>query len=165
MRTDEQKYFISAGAEGRPLKQRLRVGFCHWNVEHGLRRSKSELGFRHFEGRSYTGLMQHLTLCLLTLTFVAGQAEGLRGENPEVTAEQVCRGLNGVGAQWLESLRGTEGLPFTSEAALQYQQRRNQAARESRQRRRCGLPLEYEQPAPRGRNSRRRSHRANARSP
>ncbi len=79
-RTAEEKDFISAGAAGASLGLRLRVGFCRWNVEHGLRKSKSELGFRHFEGRHYTGLMRHLTLCLLTLTFVAGQAEGLRGE-------------------------------------------------------------------------------------
>jgi SRSO17 transposase len=79
-RTGEQKYFISAGAEGASLELRLRVGFCRWNVEHCLRLSKSELGFRHYEGRNYTGLMRHLTLCLLTLTFVAGQTEGLRGE-------------------------------------------------------------------------------------
>jgi hypothetical protein len=56
------------------------VGFTRWNVEHGLRLSKSELGFRHFEGRSYVGLMRHLTLCLVTLGFVAGRAAGLRGE-------------------------------------------------------------------------------------
>jgi SRSO17 transposase len=82
-RTGEQKYFIAGGgAEGTPLGRQLRVGFTRWNVEHGLRLSKSELGFRHFEGRSYPGLLRHLTLCLITLTFVAGQAEGLRGEKP-----------------------------------------------------------------------------------
>jgi SRSO17 transposase len=82
-RTGEEKYFVAGGgAEGAPLGQQLRVGFTRWNVEHGLRVSKSELGFRHFEGRSYQGLMRHLTLCCVTLTFVAGQAEGLRGEKP-----------------------------------------------------------------------------------
>jgi SRSO17 transposase len=79
-RTGEEKYFVAGGAAGAPLGRLLRVGFTRWNVEHGLRLSKSELGFRHFEGRSYEGLMRHLTLCLITLTFVAGQAAGLRGE-------------------------------------------------------------------------------------
>jgi SRSO17 transposase len=78
--TGEQKYFIAGGAAAAPLGLLLRVGFTRWNVEHSLRLSKSELGFRHFEGRSYVGLMRHLTLCSVTLTFVAGQAEGLRGE-------------------------------------------------------------------------------------
>jgi SRSO17 transposase len=81
-RTGEEKYFVAGGAESATLSQRLRVGFSRWNVEHGLRLSKSELGFRHFEGRNYVGLLRHLTLCCVTLTFVAGQAEGLRGEKP-----------------------------------------------------------------------------------
>jgi SRSO17 transposase len=81
-RTGEEKYFVAGGAEEAPLGLLLRVGFTRWNVEHGLRVSKSELGFRHFEGRSYVGLMRHLTLCLVTLTFVAGQADRLRGEKP-----------------------------------------------------------------------------------
>ena len=41
---------------------------------------KSELGFTHYEGRNYTGLMRHQTLCLLMLTFVAEHTERLRGE-------------------------------------------------------------------------------------
>jgi SRSO17 transposase len=58
----------------------LRVAFCRWHVEHVFRISKSELGFRHFEGRHYVGLMRHLVLCLVTLAFVAEQTERLRGE-------------------------------------------------------------------------------------
>lgn len=81
-RTGEEKYFLCGGAEGAPLGLRLRVGFTRWNVEHGLRLSKTELGLRHFEGRSYVGLMRHLTLCLVTLTFVAGRAAALRGGKP-----------------------------------------------------------------------------------
>jgi hypothetical protein len=57
----------------------LRVAFTRWNVGHALRVSKSELGFRHFEGRSYVGLLRHLTLCCVTLTVVAGQAAGVEG--------------------------------------------------------------------------------------
>jgi SRSO17 transposase len=76
----EEKYFIAAGAEGASLGLRLRVGFGRWNVEHSLRTSKSEVGLRHFEGRSYVGLMRHLQLCLITLTFAAGRAAELRGE-------------------------------------------------------------------------------------
>jgi SRSO17 transposase len=79
-RTAEEKYFICGGAAGASLGVRLRVGFTRWNVEHSLRASKSELGFRHFEGRSYVGLMRHVMLCLVTLTFAAGQAADLRGE-------------------------------------------------------------------------------------
>lgn len=81
-RTGEEKYFLANAAADEPVLRILRAGFCRWNVEHGIRLSKSEVGFRHFEGRSYQALMRHLTLCCLTLTFVAGYAAGLRGEKP-----------------------------------------------------------------------------------
>jgi SRSO17 transposase len=81
-RTGEEKYFVSNAVADEPVARVLRVGFCRWNVEHGLRLSKSELGFRHFEGRSYVALLRHMTLCCVTLTFVAGQTADLRGEKP-----------------------------------------------------------------------------------
>ena len=93
-RTAEEKYFISAGAAGTPLAVRLRVGFQRWNVEHSLRVSKTEVGFRHFEGRSYVGLMRHLMLCLVTLTFAAGRAADLRGEK--------SGGNDGASVPWTE---------------------------------------------------------------
>jgi len=77
VRTGEEKYFVSNAPRRTSLLRLLRVAFCRWNVEHAIRISKSEIGFRHFEGRNYTALMRHLTLCLVTLTFVAGQAERL----------------------------------------------------------------------------------------
>src|SRR3712207_7541259 len=39
----------------------VRVGFRRWHVEHAIRVSKRELGFTHYEGRSYTALMRHQT--------------------------------------------------------------------------------------------------------
>ncbi|MFL5337712.1 MAG: IS701 family transposase [Geminicoccaceae bacterium] len=81
-RTGEQKYFLSNAPVQEPVERIVRAAFCRWNVEHGIRLGKSEVGFRHFEGRSYTALMRHLTLCCLTLTFVAGRAQRLRGEKP-----------------------------------------------------------------------------------
>jgi SRSO17 transposase len=101
-RTGEEKYFVCGGAAEAPLGLRLRVGFARWNVEHALRVGKSELGFRHFEGRSYVALMRHLTLCLVVLGFVAGQAQGLRGEKPG--------GDNGAGVPRAElGVRGVAG--------------------------------------------------------
>lgn len=78
--TGEEKYFVSNAPAGAALGRLLRVGFGRWNVEHCFRVSKGEVGFRDFQGRSYVGLMRHLMLCLVTLTFAAGQAERLRGE-------------------------------------------------------------------------------------
>jgi SRSO17 transposase len=81
-RTGEQKYFISNAAADEPVERIVRAGFCRWNVEHAIRLSKGEIGFRHFEGRSYVALLRHLVLCCVTLTFAAGQAAALRGEKP-----------------------------------------------------------------------------------
>jgi SRSO17 transposase len=78
-RTGEEKYFVSNAPVATALGRLLRVGFGRWNVEHCIRASKGEVGFRDFQGRSYVGLMRHLTLCLVTLTFAAGQAARLRG--------------------------------------------------------------------------------------
>ncbi len=78
--TGEEKYFLSNAPADAKLQTLVRVAFRRWNVEHTFRVSKSELGFTHYEGRNYTGLMRHQTLCLLMLTFVAGHTERLRGE-------------------------------------------------------------------------------------
>ena len=80
VRTGEEKYFVSNAPRRASLRRLLQVAFTRWNVEHAIRLCKSEIGFRHFEGRNYTALMRHLVLCLMTLTFVAGEASRLRGE-------------------------------------------------------------------------------------
>jgi SRSO17 transposase len=78
--TGEVKYFISNAPTDTPLEKLLRVAFSRWNVEHVFRVAKSEIGFGHFEGRSYVALMRHLILCLVVTGFVAEHTERLRGE-------------------------------------------------------------------------------------
>lgn len=78
--TGEQKYFVSNASQDASVATLLRVGFQRWPIEHSFRVSKGEIGFRHYEGRSYVGLMRHLMLCVLMLRFAAGQADRLRGE-------------------------------------------------------------------------------------
>jgi SRSO17 transposase len=92
--TGEEKYFLSNAPVDAKLQTLVRVAFRRWNVEHTFRVAKSELGFTHYEGRNYTGLMRHQTLCLLMLTFVAGHTERLRGEK--------SGGDDGAGVQCLE---------------------------------------------------------------
>jgi SRSO17 transposase len=92
--TAEEKYFLSNAAPEAKLATLVRVGFCRWNVEHGFRVGKSELGFTHYEGRSYTGLMRHQALCLLMLSFVAEHTQRLRGEK--------SGGDDGAGVQCVE---------------------------------------------------------------
>ena len=78
-----------------PVERLVRVGFCRANVEHGFRVCKSELGFGHFEGRSYGALLRHLSLCLLALNVVAVHTEQLRGEKGGVDDGAGMPGMGG----------------------------------------------------------------------
>jgi SRSO17 transposase len=78
--TGEVKYFISNAPADTPVENLLQVAFRRWNVEHSFRVAKSEIGFGHFEGRSYVALMRHLILCLIVMGFVAEHTDRLRGE-------------------------------------------------------------------------------------
>lgn len=80
--TGQIKYFLSNAPADAALETLLRVAFSRWPIEHAFRTAKSELGFSHFEGRSYVALMRHLILGLLMLGFVTEQTNRLRGEKP-----------------------------------------------------------------------------------
>jgi SRSO17 transposase len=77
--TAEVKYFLTNATEV-PLARVLAVAFRRWTVEHSFRLAKQEAGLMHYEGRSYLGLIRHLTLALVVLGFVATHTERLRGE-------------------------------------------------------------------------------------
>jgi SRSO17 transposase len=76
----EEKFFLSNAPPDAAVALLVGVAFRRFNVEHGLRVCKGELGFGHFEGRSYVALMRHLSLCLVAMSFVAEHTERLRGE-------------------------------------------------------------------------------------
>jgi len=80
VKTGEVKYFLSNAPADTPMEKLLRVAFTRWNVEHTFRVAKSEIGFGHFEGRSYVALMRHMILCLVVMGFVAEHTDRLRGE-------------------------------------------------------------------------------------
>ena len=78
--TGEVKYFVSNAPPHTALLTLLKVAFCRWGVEHAFRLVKSEIGFGHFEGRSWKGLLRHMILCQAVMLFVAEQTTRLRGE-------------------------------------------------------------------------------------
>lgn len=78
--TAEVKYFISNAPADTAMDKLMRVAFTRWNVEHSFRVAKSEIGFTHFEGRSYVALIRHMILCLIVMGFVAEHTDRLRGE-------------------------------------------------------------------------------------
>ncbi|MCX7408590.1 MAG: hypothetical protein NTZ32_10970 [Planctomycetales bacterium] len=76
--TGETKYFVSNAPSDTPLDRLvsnapsdtpldrlLRIAFLRWNIEHLFGVGKSELGFSHFEGRSYVSLIRHTTTCTI----------------------------------------------------------------------------------------------------
>jgi SRSO17 transposase len=73
----EIKYFVSNAPPHTSLEKLLKVAFSRWNVEHAYRLVKTEIGFGHFEGRSWLGLLRHPGAPGL---FVAEQTTRLRGE-------------------------------------------------------------------------------------
>jgi len=92
--TGETKYFVSNAPPRTPLLTLLKVAFCRWSVEHAFRLAKTEIGFGHFEGRSYKGLLRHMILCQAVLLFAAEETGKLRGKKPRVDD-----GADGQGTQ------------------------------------------------------------------
>jgi SRSO17 transposase len=78
--TGEIKYFISNAPAKTKLLTLLKVAFSRWNVEHTFRLAKTEIGFGHYEGRSWKGLLRHMILCQAVLLFVAEQTQKLRSD-------------------------------------------------------------------------------------
>jgi SRSO17 transposase len=108
--TGEVKYFLSNAPPRTALKTLLGVAFTRAHVEHVFRVAKSEIGFSHFEGRSYIGLMRHMTLCQLVMTFVAEQTDRLRGKKSGHHARtgrpSAQHGLPPLAPPWLSALAG-----------------------------------------------------------
>lgn len=86
LETGETKYFVSNAPAKTNLLVLLKVAFSRWSVEHAFRLVKGEIGFGHFEGRSWKGLLRHMILCGVVMLFVAEQTDQLRVEKPGVDA-------------------------------------------------------------------------------
>lgn len=95
--TGEVKYIVSNAPPKTSLKKLLRVAFGRWAIEHLFRVAKTEVGFDHYEGRHYLGLMRHMTLCQLTLLFLAEETTRLRKKKSGTV--RVDHGADGAGAQ------------------------------------------------------------------
>jgi SRSO17 transposase len=76
--TREDKYFVSNAPPSTAVEILLRVAFTRAGVEHVFRVVKTEIGFDHFEGRSYVGLMRHMTLCQVVFLFLAAHTDRIR---------------------------------------------------------------------------------------
>lgn len=78
----EVKYFVSNAAAPVSVKQVLLAAFTRWHEERCFEDEKTELGFDHYEGRSYRGLLRHQRLTALAHLFCGRERQRLRGEKP-----------------------------------------------------------------------------------
>lgn len=78
--TSEVKFFVSNAPPETPVQELLHVGFSRWRVERCFEDQKTELGFDHFEGRSYLGLKRHQAITAVSHLFLSEMHQQLRGE-------------------------------------------------------------------------------------
>ena len=81
---EKLKFFVVHAPRETALGVLLQVAFSRWRVERCFEDEKTELGFDHFEGRSYVGLMRHQTITALTHLFLARTHQTWRGEKSGV---------------------------------------------------------------------------------
>jgi SRSO17 transposase len=74
------KFFVSNAPSETPLAELLHVAFSRWRVERCFEDQKTELGFDHFEGRSYVGLKRHQAITAASHLFLSEVKQELRGE-------------------------------------------------------------------------------------
>lgn len=80
--TDEHKYFISNAGDDATSERLMAVAFRRAVVEQLFAIAKGEVGLSHYECRSYTSLMRHMTFCMVCLLFLAEHTERLRSFSP-----------------------------------------------------------------------------------
>jgi len=83
----ERKYYFSNCPASTPLPALVKLARGRWAVEIQYRDLKSELGFDHFEGRSYPGWQHHALLAAITFTFL--QLERRRRTAPLPTFPEI----------------------------------------------------------------------------
>ena len=79
---EKVKYFVSNAPAETATDPMLLVGLTRWHVERCFEDGKSELGFDHWEGRSYLGLKRHQTVSAVSFLLLAETRRELGGEKP-----------------------------------------------------------------------------------
>ncbi len=111
LKPQEVKYFVSNAPPETRLQTLLLVAFSRWHVERCFEDEKTELGFDHYEGRKYRGLIRHQALTAVTHLFLERVREQW-GEKPGVDGLPDTYSRSGSGAIMVvgdESGQGTAG--------------------------------------------------------
>ena len=94
---EKVKYFVSNAAAEIATDPLLLVGLSRWHVERCFEDGKSELGFDHWEGRSYLGLKRHQTVSAVSFLLLAETRRALGGEKPGMDGVPSSDGDSRVG--------------------------------------------------------------------
>ena len=76
----ELKFFVSNASPGVPLEWLLYVAYSRWPIEQCFREEKDELGFDHFEVRSWRSIHRHMYLSQVSHLYVNKMREQLVAE-------------------------------------------------------------------------------------
>jgi SRSO17 transposase len=68
--TDERKYYLLNLEASTSLNALVRLARCRWPIEQQYRELKDELGWDHFEGRTFRGWNHHSVLTAIAFTFL-----------------------------------------------------------------------------------------------
>ncbi len=104
------KYFVSNAPADTPLSELLLVAFSRWHIERCFEDQKTELGFDHFEGRSYLGLKRHQAVTGVSHLFLAQVQQELRGEKSGTDGVPGPHRGSGFGALLVAGQDGCPGL-------------------------------------------------------
>jgi SRSO17 transposase len=97
LKPEEIKYFVSNAPAETPTQTLLLVAFSRWHVERCFEEEKTELGFDHYEGRKYQGLIRHQALTAVTHLFLERMRQQW-GEKPGVDGLPGTDGSSRFGA-------------------------------------------------------------------
>ncbi len=107
--TSELKFFVSNAPPDTPVSELLHVAFSRWRVERCFEDQKTELGFDHFEGRSYLGLKRHQAITALSHLFLSEVQQDLREKKSGADGLPGANRGGGVGSLVELGARGGDG--------------------------------------------------------
>ena len=82
--TPRTKYFFVDLPASASMKQLVRLAHQRWAIEQQYQELKTELGFDHFEGRSYPGWQHHVVLTAVAYAFLQRERQR-RGADESLT--------------------------------------------------------------------------------
>jgi len=105
---EKVKYFVSNAPAETATDPMLLVGLTRWHVERCFEDGKSELGFDHWEGRSYLGLKRHQTVSAVSFLLLAETRHALGGGKPGMDGVPSSDGSGRVGGGIGVGVEGSE---------------------------------------------------------